>query len=78
MGRELRAADVFIDAVQAPPAPGAQAGGTLAEVVDEAERRAILAALARCEKDLGRVARELGVSGTTLWRKMKRLGVEGG
>jgi two-component system response regulator HydG len=45
-------------------------------VVDEAERRAIVAALARNAQDLARVARDLGVSGTTLWRKMKRLGVE--
>jgi two-component system, NtrC family, response regulator HydG len=74
--RELRAADVFIDTAGPPRAEGAEAGGTLAEVVDEAERRAILAALLRCDQDLQRVARELGVSSTTLWRKMKRLGVE--
>ncbi len=49
---------------------------TLSEAVDEAERRAIEAALARCENDLARVARELAVSSTTLWRKMKRLGIE--
>jgi transcriptional regulator of acetoin/glycerol metabolism len=29
----------------------------------------------RCNGDLGRVALELGVSSTTLWRKMKRLDV---
>jgi two-component system, NtrC family, response regulator HydG len=49
---------------------------TLAEAIEDAERRAICAALTRCENDLGQVARELGVSGTTLWRKMKRLGLE--
>ncbi|HYH95889.1 sigma-54 dependent transcriptional regulator [Hyalangium sp.] len=53
-------------------APGAPAQ-TLAEVVEEAERRAILQALERHEKDLARVADELGVSSTTLWRKMKRI-----
>jgi two-component system, NtrC family, response regulator HydG len=55
--------------------PGASAGQTLAEAVDAAERRAIEAALARCGGDLTRVARELAVSSTTLWRKMKRLGL---
>jgi two-component system response regulator HydG len=49
---------------------------TLAEAVDAAERRAIQAALARCAGDLSRVGRELGVSSTTLWRKMKKLGLQ--
>ncbi|HVP66986.1 MAG TPA: sigma-54 dependent transcriptional regulator [Anaeromyxobacteraceae bacterium] len=53
-------------------------GGTLAEAVGAAERRAIEAALVRCPGDLARVARELGVSSTTLWRKMKRLGLDAG
>ncbi|GAC1605850.1 MAG: sigma-54 dependent transcriptional regulator [Myxococcales bacterium] len=54
------------------------AGGssrTLAQEVDDAEKRAIEAALARHETNLERVARELDVSPTTLWRKMKRLGL---
>ncbi len=46
---------------------------TLAAVVDEAEKRAILQSLERNQKDLARVAEELGVSSTTLWRKMKRI-----
>jgi two-component system response regulator HydG len=46
---------------------------TLADVVDEAEKRAILQSLERNHKDLARVAEELGVSSTTLWRKMKRI-----
>ncbi len=48
-------------------------GPTLAEVVEEAERRAIAQTLERHGTDLARVADELGVSSTTLWRKMKRL-----
>ncbi|RKG84584.1 sigma-54-dependent transcriptional regulator [Corallococcus terminator] len=48
-------------------------GPTLAEVVEEAERRAIVQSLERHGVDLARVADELGVSSTTLWRKMKRL-----
>jgi two-component system response regulator HydG len=50
----------------AAPAP------SLAEAVDEAEKRAIAAALDRHKGDLGLVADELGISPTTLWRKMKR------
>jgi two-component system, NtrC family, response regulator HydG len=46
---------------------------TLAEAVEEAERRAIAQALEKHGVDLGRVAEELSVSSTTLWRKMKRL-----
>ncbi len=46
---------------------------TLAEAVEEAERRAIEQALGRHPMDLARVAEELEVSSTTLWRKMKRL-----
>ncbi len=51
--------------------------GTLAEAVEEAERRAITAAVARCQGDLGEAARHLGVSSTTLWRRMKRLAIPG-
>ena len=74
-GAELRAADVQIEA---HPVPG-EAGGerTLAAAVEEAERNAIEAAVIRAGGDLGRVARELGVSSTTLWRKMKRHGIDG-
>ena len=52
--------------------PGPQ---TLAEAIEGAERRAIEAALARCGGELSLVARELAVSSTTLWRKMRRLGI---
>ncbi|AGC42469.1 sigma-54 dependent DNA-binding response regulator [Myxococcus stipitatus DSM 14675] len=48
-------------------------GPTLAQVVEDAERRAIAQSLERHGVDLARVADELGVSSTTLWRKMKRL-----
>jgi two-component system, NtrC family, response regulator HydG len=62
--------------------PGAHAqnslgarGPTLQDAVAEAERRAILGALERNQRDLAQVADDLGVSATTLWRKMKRLGL---
>ncbi|MCA3012294.1 MAG: sigma-54-dependent Fis family transcriptional regulator [Myxococcaceae bacterium] len=48
---------------------------TLADAVTEAEKKAIQSALDTLP-DLGRVAEVLGVSTTTLWRKMKRLGLK--
>ena len=51
------------------------AARTLAQQVDEAERVAIRSALVRASGGLDEVARELDVSVTTLWRKMKRLGL---
>jgi two-component system, NtrC family, response regulator HydG len=64
-------------ALGAPPVPltsdASSRVPTLAEAVEEAERRAIAQALERYAMDLGRVAEELAVSSTTLWRKMKRL-----
>jgi two-component system response regulator HydG len=73
-GEEISAEDLLIDTRPAVPAV---AGGprTLAQEVDEAERRVIEASLQRNESQLERVARELDVSTTTLWRKMKRLGL---
>ncbi len=73
-GLEIRAADVSFghEGRAGPPST------TLADAVSAAERRAIEAALVRCDGDNGRVARELGVSPTTLWRKMKRYGIDGG
>mgnify|MGYP000923687216 CR=1 FL=1 len=48
---------------------------SLADAIDAAERAAISASLARNPGDLAQVARELAVSSTTLWRKMKRHGL---
>jgi two-component system, NtrC family, response regulator HydG len=78
-GTEIQAAEVALDeggplALPVEPASEGEPR-TLAAAVEEAERRAIEASLARCQGDLGAVARDLGVSPTTLWRKMKRLGV---
>jgi two-component system response regulator HydG len=69
----LSEADIRFDPT--PEIAGSSAPQTLADAVEAAERRAIEAALARCQGDLGRVARELEVSSTTLWRKMKALGL---
>jgi two-component system response regulator HydG len=50
-------------------------GRTLADVVDAAERTAIEAALRDCDGSRERAAEILGISATTLWRKMTRLGI---
>jgi two-component system response regulator HydG len=49
--------------------------GPLALAVETAERRAIEAALRRHSSDLVAVAHELRISSTTLWRRMKKLGL---
>lgn len=63
--------------VASPPPFSASTQGvvSLADAVSEAEKRAIQSALERMP-DLARVAEVLGVSTTTLWRKMKRLGLK--
>ena len=53
----------------------AAAGRALQDVVDEAERRAIEAMLKEVDGNKERAAELLGLSSTTLWRKMKRLNV---
>jgi two-component system response regulator HydG len=73
-GPEIQASDIQVESRS--PVPGRHAVRTLAAAVEEAERIAIEEALARTGGDQARVARELGVSATTLWRKMKRHGLE--
>ena len=75
----IGAEDVFLER---PGGTGAGARGegaapakTLAQQIDDAEREAIQRAVARCGGSLEKVARDLDVSTTTLWRKMKRLGL---
>jgi two-component system, NtrC family, response regulator HydG len=50
-------------------------GRLLADVVDCAERQAIEAALRECDGSRERAAEVLGISATTLWRKMTRLAI---
>jgi two-component system, NtrC family, response regulator HydG len=53
-------------------------GRSLGDIVDEAERQAIQAALRGNEGSRDRAAQQLDISPTTLWRKMTRLGISGG
>jgi two-component system response regulator HydG len=75
-GDRIGADDIALEPRAAPAAAGAEGPRRLADIVDDAERAAIAAAVTRLAGDLGAVARELGVSSTTLWRKMKRLGLK--
>src|SRR5206468_8821969 len=69
---EITADDVRLESLTDSGPPAVR---TLAEQIDEAEREAIQRSMARADGNLERVARELDVSTTTLWRKMKRLGL---
>jgi transcriptional regulator of acetoin/glycerol metabolism len=44
--------------------------------LDEIERRELLSALVRCGGNKAEVARSLGVQRTTLYYRLKRLGIE--
>jgi two-component system response regulator HydG len=58
------------------PLGSPQSGGrALADVVDSAERAAIDGALHESGGSRERAAELLGISPTTLWRKMTRLGI---
>ncbi len=64
------------DPARGVSAPSGDGGGrSLQDVVDEAERKAIEAMLREVDGNKERAAELLGLSSTTLWRKMKRLNV---
>jgi len=63
------------DVLPDPSKQPASAGRALADVVDGAEREAIETALRECDGNRERAADLLGISATTLWRKMTRLGI---
>jgi two-component system response regulator HydG len=65
--------DVLPAAVQ--PTRPTSGGKALADVVDAAERQAIESALRECDGSRERAADILGISATTLWRKMTRLSI---
>ncbi len=60
---------------QAPRKSSNNKGRTLADIVDEAEREAVEAALRAFDGSRERAAEALDISPTTLWRKMTRLGI---
>jgi transcriptional regulator of acetoin/glycerol metabolism len=70
-GATIDRADLF------PGERGAGVIATLAEARDAAERRQIERALAQTDGRIQAAAALLGVSRTTLWEKMRRLGIDG-
>ena len=73
----MRRDDIIPPDLVAPRTTGAMAdtGRSLQDAVDRAERAAIEAVLHDVEGNKERAAELLGLSATTLWRKMKRLNV---
>jgi len=64
------------DILPEAPATGFRASGrSLADIVDAAEREAVVAALREHGGSRERAAEALAISPTTLWRKMTRLGI---
>jgi transcriptional regulator of acetoin/glycerol metabolism len=59
----------------AEPASAASDGG-VAAAREKAEREMVVAALARHHGEVGATARDLQVSRTTMWRLMKKHGIE--
>jgi two-component system response regulator AtoC len=79
-GETLGAADLFPDGIATggrAAAGGEALDGSLSDVREAAERRHILAALARTGGSTKDAADLLQVSRTTLWEKMRRYGIEG-
>jgi two-component system response regulator HydG len=68
--------DDLPDELLAEPALPPPAEGTVAAAREKAEREMIVATLARHGGEIGAAARELQVSRTTMWRLMKKHGVE--
>ena len=54
--------------------PGSE--GTVSAARERAEREMIVTTLARCHGEISATARELQVSRTTMWRLMKKHGIE--
>lgn len=57
-------------------APAPSTAGTLSAARESAERRRIESALREAKGHVGATARLLGVSRTTLWERMRRLGIQ--
>jgi len=70
----IRREDIIV--VDGGPAPTRGAGRLMQDVVDEAEAAAIQAALREVDGNKEKAAEMLGLSATTLWRKMKRLNID--
>jgi transcriptional regulator of acetoin/glycerol metabolism len=72
---ELTVDDLPEELLAEPSAPPA-AEGSVAQAREKAERDMIVATLAKNDGEIAAAARELQVSRTTMWRLMKKHGLE--
>jgi two-component system response regulator HydG len=78
VGGRVRLDDIVPPEIQQRVAPLTLAPTkSLHDAVDRAERETITAVLREVDGNRERAAEMLGLSGTTLWRKMRRLNVQG-
>ena len=78
VGGRVRLDDIVPPEIQQRVAPLSMAPTkSLHDAVDRAERETITAVLREVDGNRERAAEILGLSGTTLWRKMRRLNVQG-
>lgn len=74
-GPQIEPGDLPEEMLATRPAPAA-AEGSVAAARERAEREMIVATLARCRHEVGAAAKELQISRTTLWRMMKKHGLD--
>ncbi len=68
--------DDLPEELMAEPATAAAPEGTVAAAREKAEREMVVATLSKHSGEIGAAARELQVSRTTMWRLMKKHGIE--
>jgi DNA-binding NtrC family response regulator len=73
---ELVFSDLPEELLQPEPPPAPASEGTVTAARERAEREMIVGTLARCHGEISAAARELQVSRTTMWRLMKKHGIE--
>ena len=73
---ELVLGDLPEELLQTETAPAPASEGTVTAARERAEREMIVTTLARCHGEIAATARELQVSRTTMWRLMKKHGIE--
>jgi DNA-binding NtrC family response regulator len=72
----IRADDLFPDRTPTPTTEPDAEQASLAQARDAAERAHIERVLAACDMRYQEAARQLGISRTTLWEKIKRYGID--
>jgi DNA-binding NtrC family response regulator len=70
-----RAAAVHAVAVHAGPGPGGGAGASSSATLAEVERKTIALALQRHQGNVTHAAQELGITRTSLYRRMEKYGL---